>query len=184
MELTVEIKEQEQTPKIRGYAAVFNSLSEQMYGFREIIRPKAFAKMLDKDIRALNNHNPAFVLGRTKSGTLRLYEDERGLAIEVDVPNTQWANDLLESIKRGDVSQMSFAFRAIEDNWIENEDGTYLRELLEVELLEVSTVTFPAYADTSVGVRSFDEAKQEFEKRKEEKISENLDFLKKQLEVL
>ena len=91
--------------KIGGHAAVFNSLSEELWGFREKIAPGAFAPALGKsDIRALLNHDPNFVLGRTKSGTLQVYEDGTGLAVEIDPPETRWVDDLLVSIGRGDIN--------------------------------------------------------------------------------
>lgn len=144
-------------PKIVGYAAVFDQLSEPLWGFREIVRRGAFAKTIkEADVRALWNHDTNHVLGRIKSGTLRLKEDEKGLAIEIDPPNTQWARDLMESIRRGDVDQMSFGFRTVSDRW-QSENGATIRELLEVDLFDVSPVTFPAYPQTSVGVRSAQE---------------------------
>lgn len=150
----VTIQTDENTPKITGYAAIFDSLSDDLGGFREIIRYGAFTDSLNtSDIRALWNHNPDYVLGRNRSGTLKLSEDEKGLRIEIDPPNTQWAKDLMEVIKRGDVNQMSFGFRTIEDRW-SNQNGTTLRELLKVDLFDVSPVTFPAYPQTEVGVRS------------------------------
>lgn len=139
--------------RLTGYAAVFNVYSQPLGGFREIIRPGAFRNALDSDVRALWNHDPNYVLGRTKNGTLRLTEDERGLAVEIDPPDTSWARDALESIRRGDVDQMSFGFRAVRERW-RAEKGENVRELLEVELFDVSPVTFPAYQETTVQVRS------------------------------
>jgi len=138
---------------IKGHAAVFDMLSEEMMGFREKVAPGAFASSLERgdDVRALFNHDPNFVLGRTKSGTLRLSEDDIGLAIEIDAPLTQTIRDLvLEPIRRGDVDQMSFGFIVIEDAW-NREDN--IRTIMDVELFDVSPVTYPAYPDTDVAVR-------------------------------
>lgn len=162
----IEVRTETETelPKIVGYAAVFNEWSEPLGGggFREIIRPGAFSKSIKTaDVRALWNHDPNYVLGRTKSGTLKLTEDEKGLAIEITPPNTTWAKDLLESIRRGDVDQMSFGFRTVKDRW-SSENGQTIRELLEVELFDVSPVTFPAYPQTSVTVRSAEEVYMEY----------------------
>ena len=151
---------------ITGYAAVFNSLSEDLGGFREKIAPGAFARAVkEDDVRALWNHNSDNVLGRTKSGTLRLSEDNHGLKIECDPPDAQWVRDLVASIERGDVDQMSFGFivRRYPDGsrgsqWIE-ENGEDIRILTDVELFDVSPVTFPAYPDTEVGLRSLEEHK-------------------------
>jgi hypothetical protein len=139
--------------KIAGHAAVFNSLSEELWGFLEKIAPGAFAPALGKsDIRALLNHDPNFVLGRTKNGTLRVREDETGLAVEIEPPETRWADDLLVSINRGDISQMSFAFRVGEESW-ETVDGTDIRTILSFdEIFDVSPVTYPAYPDTDVSL--------------------------------
>jgi len=158
-----EVKAAEtEKPKIAGYAAVFNKLSQDLGGFRELIKPGAFAKTIQNaDVRALWNHDPNYVLGRTKSGTLKLEEDETGLYIEIDPPDTQWARDLMESIRRGDVDQMSFGFRTVADSW-RTENGETIRELLEVELFDVSPVTFPAYPQTSVGVRSAEDVYKEY----------------------
>ena len=145
-------------PKIYGHAAIFNSLSEDLGGFREQIAPGAFAKTLDSaDIRALFNHDSNIVLGRNKSGTLRLKEDETGLAIEIDPPDTQAARDLIVSMKRGDISQMSFGFRIVKDK-LEKRGGEWVRTLLDVNLFDVSPVTYPAYVMTDVSIRSIDAA--------------------------
>ena len=140
-------------PKISGYAAVFNSLSEDLGGFRERIKPGAFAKtIMEHDIRALFNHDKNHVLGRNKAGTLKLSEDEVGLRIEIDPPDTQAAKDLMTSIRRGDIDQMSFGFKTIRDDW-EQVEEMILRTLIEVKLYDVSPVTFPAYPQTTVAVR-------------------------------
>lgn len=140
--------------RLQGYAAVFNQLSEAMWGMRERIRPGAFAKTIQEgDIRAVWNHDPAHVLGRTKNGTLDLREDEHGLWVEIRPPETNWANDALESIRRGDVDQMSFGFETVRDYW-EGEEGQQIRTLVEVRLFEVSPVTFPAYPQTEISVRA------------------------------
>jgi len=147
--------EGETRPHIVGHAAVFNSLSEILWGFREMIAPGAFKDAIEKsDVRALLNHDPSFVLGRRKSGTLNLWEDERGLAIDIDPPDTQWANDLLVTIGRGDIDQMSFGFTVGEDCWEEIE-GETRRTILRVdELFDVSPVTFPAYPETDTALRA------------------------------
>lgn len=143
--------------RLQGYAAVFNQLSEAMWGMRERIRPGAFAKTIQEgDIRAVWNHDPAHVLGRTKNGTLDLREDEHGLWVEIRPPETNWANDALESIRRGDVDQMSFGFETVRDYW-EGEEGQQIRTLVEVRLFEVSPVTFPAYPQTEISLRSLEE---------------------------
>jgi uncharacterized protein len=147
--------EGESRPHIIGHAAVFNSLSEMLWGFREMIAPGAFRDaILVSDVRALLNHEPSFVLGRKKNGTLKLWEDERGLAIDIDPPETQWANDLLVSIGRGDIDQMSFGFTVGEDRWEEIE-GETRRTILRVdELFDVSPGPSPAYPETDTALRA------------------------------
>lgn len=142
-------------PFIEGYAAVFNSLSEDLGGFREQILPGAFTQTLSNkaDVRALFNHDANIVLGRTKSGTLTLNEDETGLFWSCQLPNTATARDLAISIERGDVDQCSFGFYCLDDSW-ELQNGTPLRSVRTAELFDVSAVTYPAYADTSIAMRS------------------------------
>jgi len=140
--------------KISGYAAVFNSESEDLGGFVEKIAPGAFTNsLLADDIRSLWNHNSDFPLGRVKARTLSLAEDLKGLKFEIIPPDTQYARDLLTSIERGDVDQMSFGFYTKNDDW-ERVGNKIVRTLLDVQLLEVSPVTFPAYPQTSAAVRS------------------------------
>ncbi len=154
VELRVQ-KSDNQPPVIRGYAAVFDSLSDELYGFREKVAQGAFTKTLKKaDVRALFNHDPNYVLGRNKAGTLTLGEEEKGLAFEVEPPDTQWARDLMVSMERGDISQCSFGFRTVKDQWDETDPKNVIRTLLEVELFDVSVVTYPAYPKTDAQVRS------------------------------
>ena len=138
---------------ILGHAALFNTPSLFM-GFREMIEPGAFADSLTGDVRALWQHDTARVLGRTKSGTLRLWEDDQGLAFELNPPDTVDGRDAVTLIKRGDVDQMSFGFNVPPggDSWTEDEDGIPLRKLRTVSLMEISPVTWAAYPQTGVGV--------------------------------
>ncbi len=151
----VEAVDVEERPRIVGYAALFDVLSEDLGGFRERIAAGAFdgALAAGADVRALWNHDRNLVLGRTTNETLRLESDERGLRVEIYPPDTVWARDALESIRRGDVDQMSFGFVTLRDAWHTEPDGTVIRTLESVELFDVSPVTFPAYPQTSVSVR-------------------------------
>lgn len=144
---------EDKKPKLVGYAAVFNQRSEDM-GFIEIIKPGAFTKTIrEADVRALFNHDASIVLGRNRSGTLTLAEDEKGLRVEIKPPNTTAARDVLELIDRGDVDQMSIGFRTIKDCFRTENDKT-IRELAEVQLFDVSPVTFPAYPKTEIALRA------------------------------
>lgn len=147
-------------PVIEGHAAVFNSWSELLGGifpFKERVRPGAFVNSIaTDDIRALFNHDPNYVLGRNRAGTLALEEDEIGLKVKINPPETQWAKDMQTSIKRGDISQMSIGFVVLKDDW-KTEGGIDVRELIKVQLFDVSPVTFPAYTQTDVGVRAMTE---------------------------
>jgi len=152
------------TPKIRGYVAVFGQLSDELGGFREKIAPGAFAKTIkdaraaknaEADIKALYSHDSSLALGSLQNGTLSLREDGRGLYAEID-PNMDdsAARDALARIGRGDVDKASFAFRVIRQSWDE-ESRPPIRTLEEVRLFEVSAgVAFPAYNQTAMEVRS------------------------------
>jgi HK97 family phage prohead protease len=151
-------KKDDDSPKLEGYAALFDELSEDLGGFREKIQAGAFKKSLKKtDVRALWNHDSNFVLGRKSAGTLVLKEDERGLKVKIDPPEAQWAKDLMTSIERGDVTQMSFGFRVIKDSW-EEKGKQNIRTLDEVNLFDVSPVTFPAYPQTEIQARNLIQA--------------------------
>lgn len=156
-EAEIQIEERAEGGRsIVGHAAVFNVLSENLGGFRERIAPGAFAQSAKADdVRALFNHDPNFVLGRNKAGTLKLSEDERGLAIRIVPPDTSFARDLMVSLERRDITQMSFGFSVLVDGqqWEEDADGMVIRTLTNVRLYDVSPVTFPAYPQTDVAVR-------------------------------
>jgi len=125
-----------------------------MWGMREKIAKGAFENSIAKDdVRMLWNHDPNFVLARNKAGTLTLKEDSKGLYFEAIPPDTQWAKDLLVTIKRGDVTQNSFGFIILDDDWDENEEGMRIRTLKKVKLFDVSPVTYPAYPQTELHIR-------------------------------
>ncbi len=143
-----------------GYAAVFESRSVVMWdwgvgSFVEEVARGAFTKTIEEaDVRLLINHDPNLILARTRSETLDLSEDDTGLKVEARMGPTTYAQDLAISMRRGDISQMSFAFRTIKDEWAETEDGMPLRRLLEVALNDASVVTYPAYPATEASARS------------------------------
>lgn len=145
--------------RLEGFAAVYNSLSEDLGGFVEVIRPGAFSRSLSAkpDVLALFDHDARHVLGRTKAGTLRLEDDAKGLRFSIDVPQTQTGRDLLVSVGRGDISGASFAFTTKEDRWLPGNSGM-LRELLDVDLLDVTITANPAYPETEVARRALEQA--------------------------
>jgi uncharacterized protein len=154
----VRAEKREEKTVVRGYAAMFNSMSENLGGFREIIAPGAFDDVLNNDVRALKNHDSNLILGRTTAGTLRLGVDALGLWYEYDSPDTSYARDLVVSMERGDVDQSSFQFFVDKDNWKEDADGRLVRTIEKVgRLLDVAPVTFPAYPDTTVAKRSMEQ---------------------------
>ena len=148
---TIEVREADGDEMIlEGYASVFNSETD-LGAFREVIKPGAFDGVMDNDVRALINHDPNLVLGRTTNGTLELSVDERGLKYKVKLGNQTFARDFYESVKRGDISQSSFAFTIDEQSW--NEERT-VRSIDKVRtLLDVSPVTYPAYSAATVQAR-------------------------------
>ena len=175
-ELRIEAQECGGLPVIEGHAAVFDSLSQDLgflFPFKERISRGAFKASVDRDDRrALWNHDANYVLGRNRAGTLELAETAKGLLVRIHPPETTWAKDLTESIKRGDVTQMSFGFVVERETWTV-ENGEDIRTLEQVKLYDVSPVTFPAYLDTDVGVRS---ALDTYNKYKQEKAQKRAEF--------
>lgn len=143
--------------KLQGYAAVFNSLSADLGGFVERILPGAFGKSLSggEAIRALYEHDNQRLLGNTRSGTLKLNEDAHGLLFELDLPATSYASDVRALVARGDIAGCSFGFTVAADEW-KSQGGLMRRDLIEVNLKEITITSSPAYADTSVAVRSLE----------------------------
>lgn len=155
----VEVRKADDKRTVAGYAALFNSEADIGGAFREVIAPGAFSDTLAGDIRALVDHDSGRVIGRSTAGTLRLNEDDKGLAVEIDLPDTTDGRDLAVSLDRGDISGMSFGFRVTKDTW--DETGNIpLRTIQAVDLFEVSAVAFPAYDDTSLALRSLETAKE------------------------
>lgn len=142
--------------RIVGHAAIFNSMSEDILNFKEVILPGAFRDAIPRsDCRCLVNHDPSLILGRTKSGTLQIREDGIGLAIDCIPPDTQIAHDILESIKRSDIDQMSFSFTVDRDRWYTNGEGITIREIISIrQIYDVAPVTYAAYEATEVSARS------------------------------
>jgi uncharacterized protein len=135
---------------LHGYAAVYGVESEDLGGFRERISPGAFRNVLDADVRALLNHDPSQVLGRTRSGTLRLFDEPRGLRFEVDLPDSPLGENVREAVRRKDIDGASFRFRVDQETW----DGD-LRTIESVkELKDVTVATFGAYPAASVELRT------------------------------
>lgn len=146
---------------VAGYAAVFGEQTDIGGDFKEIIAPGAFTQTLrTADVRALFGHDTGRVLGRVSAGTLRLKEDKKGLAVEIDLPDTSDGRDVQVLIERGDISGMSFGFIVTKQEWDETGDIP-VRTIEQVDLIEVSIVTFPAYDGTSIAMRSLEEARKE-----------------------
>ncbi|OHD56891.1 MAG: hypothetical protein A2Y33_01600 [Spirochaetes bacterium GWF1_51_8] len=158
--LTFEIREMKTSAdgaiRVSGYAAVFDKPSENLGGFVERIKPGAFTETLKEkrsDPRLLWDHNSQYVLGRRSAGTLSLTEDVKGLAFEATLPDTTYARDLQVLMERGDVREMSFGFNVLRDEWSDLDKPVVKRDVLEVRLIEISIVSFPAYPQTSVKLR-------------------------------
>jgi HK97 family phage prohead protease len=154
-----------QSAQIVGYAAVFNSLSVELWGFREIIERGAFRETLAKkpDVRATIDHEGGLMtLGRTKAGTLELSEDGRGLRVRITPPDTQAGRDVTTLLQRGDIDQMSFMFQVEEETWEQEANDLPVRTLKKINIDDgdVSIVTYPAYKDTEVSVEARNKAKE------------------------
>jgi hypothetical protein len=138
-----------------GHAALFDTRAEIVPGFFEVIARGAFTTAIGRDdVRMLINHDSNLILARTSAGTLRLSEDETGLATDADMAPTSYGKDLAISMERGDISQMSFAFQAEVEDWQDLPDGSWLRTVRQAKLYDVSPVTYPAYDGTDAALRS------------------------------
>jgi len=163
-----------------GHASVYDSRSNNLGGFYEFIERGAFTPELinSSDVRALINHDPNLILARNTSGTLNLTADERGLKYEFEMPETSYGKDLAISMKRGDITQSSFAFTVAEDDWSTDDEGNNIRTIKKIDrLYDVSPVTYPAYnmaeSDLVVAKRGLKEYQESLvEETKEEIIEE------------
>ena len=172
--MTLETRALREQPKLaaesrtlEGYAAVFNSEADIGGYFREVIAPGAFGETIkESDVRALVDHDSGRLIGRKSNGTLRLVEDERGLKVEIDLPDTTDGRDVAALVERGDMDGMSFGFMVTHDEWDETSDPP-TRTIHKVNLREVSAVTFPAYDDTTLALRTLEGAKDEARKARE-----------------
>jgi len=146
--------------QLHGYAAVFNARADILGLFEERIAPGAFAAAIGRDdVRALFNHDPNYVLGRSSSSTLRLTEDDHGLRYEIDPPETQAGRDVTTLVSRGDVQGSSFSFEVEAESW-DLTAKPALRTIERVKLYDVGPVTFPAYEQTRVSARALVDAGQ------------------------
>lgn len=154
----VRLEEGSDGPILTGYAAVFETWSVDLWGFREKIRKGAFKKTIkEADIRGLINHDSNLIFGRSAAGTLELKEDDDGLRYESPLDNgISYVSDLIKSVGRGDISGNSFTFEAVEEEWKFYDDRDKLDErvLTEVRLFDVGPVTYPAYPQTSLDIRA------------------------------
>lgn len=168
---------------IKGYALLFNTVSDDLGGFKEIIDPNALNGVDISDVKCLINHDYNYVLGRTQAGTLELEVDSKGLAFKCYLPNTSYARDIYENIKAGNVNQCSFYYVLPDEENAKTwkvENGDYIQTIHKInELIEVSIVTVPAYKETNVEVgqrsKNLDRFK-ELEKLKIELEIQNLDL--------
>ncbi|WP_033715595.1 HK97 family phage prohead protease [Bacillus mycoides] len=175
----IEIRESENgTRTLYGYAVKWEMKSETMgywMRFKEQFKKGSFTESLTKeDQRALWSHDTSKVLGRTKNGTLRLFEDEIGLRFELDLPETTLGNDAYTTIKRGDVDGVSFGFQMQKQEWDESDPDNITRTIVTAKLMEISPVAFPAYPDSQVSARSNDPYKQYVEERKHRDLRKKL----------
>ena len=157
-----QIETKQESREVSGYAVVFDSLSNDLGGFNEIITRNALDGVIEKsDVFCLLNHDKSKgVLARSNKGTgsLTLEIDGKGLKYHFEAPKTALGDELLEGLRRGDISASSFAFTVGSDSWEKREDGSYLRTINSIkELFDVSPVWQPAYSDTSVDTRGLDQ---------------------------
>jgi HK97 family phage prohead protease len=182
---------------LEGHASVFNSRSKLIFEdnrlFNEIISPNAFDNVLQEerlDVPMTYNHIRGMLLGRTKSNTLKLSKDEKGLKFRVEVPNTTTGNDVYELVKRGDLYENSFAFITDNASWSKDENGGDLRTINNIKkLVDISVVTNGAYANTDVAARSFEETVKQPEPEvdaevEKEKVKQELEKMRMHVTLL
>tara|TARA_R110000824_G_scaffold161138_1_gene336340 strand:+ start:3645 stop:4223 length:579 start_codon:yes stop_codon:yes gene_type:complete len=151
---------------LEGYASVFGTPYD-LGRFDEVVEAGAFTRALDEgqDVRALIDHDPAKIIGRSKNGTLEMREDSHGLFTRIHLPDTQEARDLATLVERGDLDAMSFGFTVQADRW-ESKEGRNTRYISDVDLYDISVVSFPASISTEVALRSMEVAQDEADNRR------------------
>ncbi|ALC52847.1 peptidase U35 [Bacillus cereus] len=163
---------------IVGYAVKWEMKSVTMgywRRFKEQFKRSAFTDSLTQDDQlALWSHDYSQVLGRTKNGTLRLFEDEIGLRFELDLADTTLGDDTYKTIKRGDVDGVSFGFQMVKEEWDESDPDNIVRSVTKAKLVEISPVAFPAYPDSQVSARSHDPYKQFVDERNQKDLRKKL----------
>jgi HK97 family phage prohead protease len=185
----VELREEGEDQYFEGYAARFNSVTDLGY-FTEEIMPGAFDSVMNDDVRGLFNHDPDVVLGRTKSGTMQIVVDERGAKYKIKYNSKDPDHvRVMEKVKRGDVSQSSFAFSIESENIVRKEDAKVHRQITKLKRwYDVAPVTYPAYSDTTVAARSIDkltkESEQEQRKEAEKLAAIEAEFDADKLRIL
>lgn len=172
-----EIRANAESRDVDGYAMLFNTLSRNLGGFYERIEPTAVDGVIENsDVMAVLNHdNSRGILARSRfgNGSLTLSADEKGLRYTFSAPKTALGDECLEYLRRGDITQSSFAFTVKEDSWEKQEDGTYIRTIKAFDrLYDVSPVFEPAYFGTEVKCRSFEDFKAEEERKEAEARAE------------
>lgn len=172
-----EIRANAESRDVDGYAMLFNTLSRNLGGFYERIEPTAVDGVIENsDVMAVLNHdNSRGILARSRfgNGSLTLSADEKGLRYTFSAPHTALGDECLEYLRRGDITQSSFAFTVAEDSWTKQEDGTYIRTIKKFDrLYDVSPVFEPAYFGTEVKCRSFEAYKAEEERKEAEARAE------------
>jgi len=154
----IELRATEGQPNVlRGYAAMFEKRSLDLGGFVEVIRKGAFSRSLKSsmDVLALAHHDTSRPLARRSAGTLTIQEDDTGLLVEITLADTTHARDVLADVRARNIEGMSFMFITKKDSWTRSAPGEpAIRELIDVDLFEVSAVTVPAFPDTSIAARS------------------------------
>lgn len=181
----VQLRADQQSRMVEGYAVVFDSFSKDLGGFKEIISADAFDETDMSDTKALFNHNYDFPLASIDSNSLVLDVDEKGIRYTFEMPNTTYGNDLLELMSRGIIYQSSFAFTVDSGNtrFYKDDDGKTIRSINKIEkLYDVSIVTEPAYEDTSVAIKRYNQYIQEQEEQ--QKPVKKADWIDSYLTIL
>jgi HK97 family phage prohead protease len=163
-ELEIRAEQDGKIKRISGYGIVYNRETQLYDDLYEVIRPGAASEFLstNPDVKCCLNHNPERIFGRTKSGTVKLEENSKGVKYTAKPPDAQWARDAIASIERGDIDGSSFTFAVLpqDEKVTKRSDGTYLREIFKLSRIgEMGPVTDPAYLDTTAEAR----AKEEYE---------------------